>query len=68
VETHLRGDHVDLVTHAGPRHSDFRFELDWGNSGLPAPTTATCGTCLSYDAQTHIATVTLSGDATATVH
>jgi alpha-D-xyloside xylohydrolase len=67
VETHLPGDHVDLVTHAGTRHTDFRFELDWGNTGLPAPTSATCGTCFSYDPQTKIATVTLSGDATACV-
>ena len=67
VETHMGAGQVDLVTHAGSRHTDFSFELDWRNTGLPAPTMATCGSCMAYDAQTGIATVTLSGDATATI-
>src|SRR5262249_33939340 len=67
VETHLRTDHVDLVTHAGTRHTDFRFEPDWRNTGLPAPTMATCGSCFTYDAASGTAYITLSADSTATV-
>lgn len=61
VEVHLNGDHVDLATHAGAKHHDFSFELDWRNTGLPAPTG------VAYDTATGVARVSLSGDATATV-